>query len=522
DGNGTGGDDFVRNFEIASGVVPTISVDDVSVIEGDVGTTDATFTISLSKDIYRPGQFPLNLKRVKGFHPDRIIKNNPPLKNLFEARQSISEAEARDVAPFEVSERLKDWPELLSSLETKQRKPKESKAKAQPPKALDNILKIVSLPEGSSKTSTGSGSLISQIDATLQGILATIFSNDAFRNLESVWQGLTFLTKQAAVAGDIDISLFPVSLPALEESLVKLQDILILNPPSLMIIDFPFDSSPRSLALLEKIADFSDLLLTAALGWISPRFLHLEDWEELKKIPYLPHYLEEQTFAKWRRLRESSPARWLTLTCNRFLVRYPYGPDNRPASVYFEESGHPWVSPVWAMASLIGQSLGRTGWPTRFTEWSKVRLENLALHTGENLKQIPTEVSLPEERIHQFVKAGITPLASIHNQDTAFTPAEATVAGGSLSYQLLVSRIIHLILWAKDSLHEDLSPEDLAGYIREALTLFWEKTGQKAPDLLEVSASKPDPEKPATVKIMIAPCRQILPSGEKVVLEFPW
>ena len=48
DGNGTGGDDFVRNFEIASGPVPSISIDDVAVVEGDVGTTDATFTISLS------------------------------------------------------------------------------------------------------------------------------------------------------------------------------------------------------------------------------------------------------------------------------------------------------------------------------------------------------------------------------------------------------------------------------------------------------------------------------------------
>jgi hypothetical protein len=48
DGNGTGGDDFVRNFEISSGAVPLITIDDVAVVEGDVGTTDAVFTISLS------------------------------------------------------------------------------------------------------------------------------------------------------------------------------------------------------------------------------------------------------------------------------------------------------------------------------------------------------------------------------------------------------------------------------------------------------------------------------------------
>jgi hypothetical protein len=48
DGNGTGGDDFVRNFSVASAAVPVISIGDVAVVEGDVGTTDAVFTISLS------------------------------------------------------------------------------------------------------------------------------------------------------------------------------------------------------------------------------------------------------------------------------------------------------------------------------------------------------------------------------------------------------------------------------------------------------------------------------------------
>ncbi len=48
DGNGVGGDDFARNFEVAQGPVPVISIDDIAVVEGDVGTTDATFTITLS------------------------------------------------------------------------------------------------------------------------------------------------------------------------------------------------------------------------------------------------------------------------------------------------------------------------------------------------------------------------------------------------------------------------------------------------------------------------------------------
>ena len=47
-GNGTGGDDFVRNFEIAAGPMPSISITDDAVIEGDVGTVNTNYTISLS------------------------------------------------------------------------------------------------------------------------------------------------------------------------------------------------------------------------------------------------------------------------------------------------------------------------------------------------------------------------------------------------------------------------------------------------------------------------------------------
>jgi Calx-beta domain/Bacterial Ig domain len=47
-GDGTGGDDLVRNFEIAAGPMPAISISDDSVLEGDVGTINTSFTISLS------------------------------------------------------------------------------------------------------------------------------------------------------------------------------------------------------------------------------------------------------------------------------------------------------------------------------------------------------------------------------------------------------------------------------------------------------------------------------------------
>jgi hypothetical protein len=212
----------------------------------------------------------------------------------------------------------------------------------------------------------------------------------------------------------------------------------------------------------------------------------------------------------------------MAITCNRFLVRYPYGPDNQPSFVRFEESGNLWVSPVWAIGSLISQSFIKTGWPTRFTEWQNIRLENLALTMIEGNKNISTEASFSDERIDQFIRAGIMPLVSPLNKDTAFIPGETTVAGSSLSYHLFLSRITRFFFWCKDHFEEDLEPLDLEKNLRRAFSLFWEKSGHLTPKGLEISVSKPKPDQPVMVRIIIDPSRQILPTGEKIELELNW
>jgi len=104
----------------------------------------------------------------------------------------------------------------------------------------------------------------------------------------------------------------------------------------------------------------------------------------------------------------------------------------------------------------------------------------------------------------------------------AFTPYETTVAGTPLNYQLLVTRISRLLFWCKDNFEEDMEPADLAKGLHRAFSLFWENSGHPAPENLEISAEKPDPDKPAMVRLMFEPSRQILSPKETVELKFPW
>ncbi len=477
-----------------------------------------SLSVSVPKTLCPPGTLTLIFKRLKDFHPDGLLRTTPFLRNLLEARKLLEQAATKGLSSQEIRGRLEDWPDLPPlDLNIADQRPKTSSTGP-----VDRILEVVELPDRIPTPSHGAQPLTAQAESILQKILGHIFSNEDFRSLESCWRGLQLLMKQGGVDGAIKVEIVPISHESLEETLPELLPEMIQDPPSLVIIDLPFDNSPRSLELLEKIAQFSETLLAPAISWITPRFLFLDTWKDLKRLPYLPHHLEESVFAKWRRYLETSSAGWMAVGCNRFLLRYPYGPDNKTTLVGFKESEGLWASPVWALGCLISQSFARTGWPTRFTEWQKTRVQDLPLHAVGAHKSLPTEASFSEERLSQFVKVGIIPLVGAYDKDIVFTPVEATVAAGSLSYQLFVNRITQFLFWCKDNLGPDLEPADIERGLREAFNLWWESTGHRVPEGLEISVTKPDPEKPTQVSIVIEPSREILPSREKVELSFNW
>jgi predicted component of type VI protein secretion system len=171
---------------------------------------------------------------------------------------------------------------------------------------------------------------------------------------------------------------------------------------------------------------------------------------------------------------------------------------------------------------LIAQSFIKTGWPTRFTDWQDIKIDDLALDTGSATRPIPTEVSFTEDRIDQFRRAGIMPLAAIPNKDIAFTPTETTMGGASLSYQLLVSRITQFILWCRDNFPKDLSGDELEKGLRQAFSRFWEFSGHTGPENLEISAGRQKSDDRISLHIDLQPSRKILPFGEKIQLEFFW
>jgi predicted component of type VI protein secretion system len=482
---------------------------------GGLGTTCA---VSFPQNLCSQGVVEIKPKNLKDFHPDNLIRHNPVLRNIWEARSYIEEARKKNLSQDEINARLKQWPNLPAIKIELHSKKSHPRAK----KALNKIFDLVDLPDTDQIQPSATHDVVDQLDFILRENLNTIFSSKSFQTLEATWQGVKLLLQQGGVNNDLELEIVPVCQNTLEETLSHLITLLIDNPPSLVLIDLPFNNTPPDLNRLEKIASFSETLLVPTITWITPGFLDLDTWKDLKRLPFLPHYLEQPHFAKWQRLKMSSAARWLVMTCNRFLVRYSYGINNLPRLIRFDEPGQLWISPVWALGALAGQSVAKTGWPTRFTEWHDIRLENLPLNSEQPENPVPTEASFSSNRLDQFIRCGIIPLAAMPHKDVAFTPSETTVSNLSLSYQLLVSRIAHLILWCRENLPKDLEGDELETELRHAFKSFWERSGHPAPEYLEISAGRPDSKGRIPIRIEVEPSPQVLPAREKVKLDFFW
>jgi hypothetical protein len=259
--------------------------------------------------------------------------------------------------------------------------------------------------------------------------------------------------------------------------------------------------------------------VAAAIG---PGFFGLADWRELPRLAFLPHHLEGPAYAKWRRLRRSSAGRWLSLYCNRFLGRDPYGKNNPPRSAAFTEAIAPWLSPVWAVGALLARSRTGTGWPTRFAGGRSRRIDNLPLIASGAGRPRPTETIFDPDRIDQLLRSGITPLCAEPDKDCLWVGAEVTAGGPALAYQLLVSIVARLMLECREQFGGGGAPAGVEAKIRRAFASTWESTGHAPPAGLSIELGAPDEDGRIPVKVTLDPSAEILPAGTRVEMAFNW
>jgi hypothetical protein len=492
----------------------TVNKDELDIVLSELGVA---LYVPIPQNLCPAGGIDLQFKSMKDFHPDGILANNPFLRNLMEAGKYAVDAPSQGFSDAQIVEKLNQWqgiPKLIQPT-TIEKPAKKSED------AINNILDLVALPE-ERPTAASPLSPKTQIDTVVNQVLDHIFADEGFQELERVWRGLQCLIKQVKREIPVEIEIQSVTQDSLQATIGKFTAELMDDLPSLVLVDIGFDNSARSLEMLESVAVFSETLMLPSVVWLSHRFFYLTSWNDIKTLGFLPNHIDDPAYAKWRRLKESSEGKWVVALCNRFLNRYPYGPDNKPRSAKVKETDFPWTSPVWAFGAMVCQSIGLFGWPTHISDWHRVLLEDLALCGEDPLNPIPTEANFTRDRIEQFLRIGIMPLVGRKKQDTAFFPDETTVGGEYFSYQILLSRVTHLILWCQDNFPKTLSPEELKKYFEKAVSKLFEGDGGIEIDQLEIQTKRPTETDRISVHISVKPSRKVLHSGKRIEMDFLW
>ncbi len=489
-----------------------------------MSSLDITFEISVPKDICPAGTITIQCKRLKDFHPDHLPEASKYFSEVSAARTLFRDADTGKIKPDELQSRLQAF-STLPPIETPSPRPKAGASKSEGHDAVDDILSMVALPDEKTAPRTPRGGSPS-IDKQARQALEHVYSDATFRTVEAAWRGVRLVLDQLGDRSDVVLELMPSNRDTLGETLRELQKNPRPSSPTLVVVDVPFDNSALSMDLLSAVAEFSGRMLAPTVSSVTHRFLHIDSWAELENLSYLPHHIAGQTYAKWHRIKQSAGAEWVAVTCNPILARSPYGPGNMPRSIAFEEGGPLWTSPVWPVAGLIAQSMTKTNWPTGFTAWKTIRVEDLPVADFGKRRSCCAMAQISEDRFHQFIAAGITPVLVPKNKDYAFVPDETTIPGGSLAYQCLVARTIQVLMAFEKDTDIPPDPDGIATGVKERFSLFWEKTGHSTPTDLAVSAvpdEKPDGEAGQVVlSISFTPPPDILPSPQKVQFQLLW
>jgi hypothetical protein len=486
--------------------------------------------LSVPKAVFPPGQIEITVRQLRDFRPDQIVRNVPALARYREAAQFIRKALAGGVSPQDAySQATGRWPDVPVPPPPATGMAAAARAKSE---AIDDIFSMIALP-GSAAAEPApapaetpvlpAATWPDALDAALGRILSALFADAGFRTVEAAWRGLAVVTRQGPFAlGDgLRIRLAPATPDTLPDALAHLAAELAAEPPNLILVALPFDSTPRSLELLEAAAACADALQAPLVVELAPAFFHLAAWDEIGRLPFLPNYLEDAAFAKWQRLRELPGGAWLAATCNAFAGREVHRSESRQGLTGCDEAEPLWLNPVWAAGALAAQSVARFGWPTHLAEWRQVALHELPLIDTGDLPR-PTSAVFPRERLQQFRAAGITPLAVEPGRAEAFIPQAVTVGGGRLEPALYLNRVLAFLIGLRESAGAAVEGDAAAAAVADALALFFAATGGGAPAELSVKTAPAAPDGSVPLYIRLAPPPGVLPSSEPLEFTFAW
>ncbi|MCF6765810.1 type VI secretion system contractile sheath large subunit [Thiotrichales bacterium 19S3-7] len=335
--------------------------------------------------------------------------------------------------------------------------------------------------------------MLARLDKKISKQMDQIIHHENFQKLESSWRSLKYLVDNTDFRENTKINILNVSKEELIDDFEDAPEItksalykLVYTaeygqfggqPFGAIVGNYNFNPDSRDVGLLQNIASVSTMAHAPFIAAAGPKFFGVDSYGKLPNLNDLSSIFEMPQYTKWNGFRESEDARYVGLTCPRFLLRLPYSDTTVKVKKfdYAEDvsGGHEeflWGNAAFALAGRINDSFAKYRWSANITgPKGGGSVEDLPIYNfealGETQTKIPTEVLISERREYELAEQGFIGLSMRKGSDNAAffsanscqkpktfpnTPegkaAETNYKlGTQLPYLFIVSRLSHYI-----------------------------------------------------------------------------
>ncbi len=288
---------------------------------------------------------------------------------------------------------------------------------------------------------------IAEIDKKLSSQLDAILHHPEVQKLESSWRSLKFLVDRTDFRENIKVEILNATKDDLLEDFEDSPEIPKSGlyktfytaefgqfggqPYGNIIANYDFGPGPQDVKLLQYVAAVSAMAHAPFVAAAGPKFFGVDSFQELPNLKDLHAIFEAPQYTKWQGFRETEDARYVALTCPRFLLRLPYGPDTLPVKAFnYQEDvsqshdRYLWGNTAFAFASRLTDSFAKYRWCANIIgPMGGGAVEDLPLHQFEAMgavqTKIPTEVLISERREYELAEEGFVGLTMRKGSDNA-------------------------------------------------------------------------------------------------------
>lgn len=195
-------------------------------------------------------------------------------------------------------------------------------------------------------------SMIARLDDLLSDQLDEILHHPLWQQCESGWRSLKYLIDRTDFRANIKVELLDVDKEILRDDFEDATDITQTGlykhiyteeydtpggePVSAIISDYEFDSSHADIKLLSDLSKVAAAAHCPFFGSVGAKFFKKQNMGEVANLNDLANHMEKIDFMQWNSLRKEEDSRYLGLTLPKFLLRLPYGEQNRAKSCYMK------------------------------------------------------------------------------------------------------------------------------------------------------------------------------------------